>query len=435
MKKKLWQTKNDLNKLVESYTSGEDLLLDQHLVEFDILGSIAHAEMLAEEGLIEAHDIDEIKIGLQDILTKYHEGKFKLELGDEDVHTKVETVLSEKYPNSGAKLHLGRSRNDQVLLDLRLYSKSKLKELKAELLELAGIFCSQAQKYENIPLVGLTHMQPAMLSSFGLWLGSFAESLLDDLKVVETALELNDQSPLGSGAAYGVTLPLNRKSVAKKLGFKKLQNNALYCQNSKGKIEATTLHAMTQIMATLNKFATDSLLFTTHPFSFVSFDVGLSTGSSIMPQKQNWDALELMRANFHQLVAFQMMVSSSQTNLPSGYNRDSQIIKEKLINGFALTISSLTIAKLFVNSLKINHSQVKKNLPKEIFAAHWAYLLVEEKSIPFRHAYLYVKENLALIPDFQPEDLLKLATSDGSTGNLGLADLSKEIEKLKHRRD
>lgn len=435
MKKKLWQTTNNLNKLIEEYTSGSDLFIDQHLVEFDVLGSIAHSEMLAEEGLIEQADLVEIKNGLTEILAAYHKGQFNLSLGDEDVHTKVENELSKKFSVAGAKLHLGRSRNDQVLVDLRLYSKNKLQLLKGKLLQVANVFCLQAQKYQNLPLVGLTHMQPAMLSSFGLWLGSFAESLLDDLKVVEVAVELNDQSPLGSGAAYGVTLPLNRQSVAHKLKFKQVQNNALYCQNSKGKIEATTLFAMTQVMATLNKFASDCLLFTTDPFSFISFDSQLSTGSSIMPQKKNWDGLEIMRANYHQLIAAQNLVSSSQANLPSGYNRDSQLVKKQLIDGFAITLSSLDVVELFVNSLVINLDQVKKHLPKEIFAAHWAYLLVKEKSIPFRHAYLYVKENLDLIPDFDPEELLPLAISQGSTGNLQLSELSKQIAEYQRRRD
>jgi len=300
MAKKVWQNTDNLNKLVEQYTAGNDVLLDQNLVSFDVYGSLAHARMLAKQGLIEKTDLENIEEGLIEILELYKKGQYTLQLGDEDVHTRIENDLTKKYPESGAKLHTGRSRNDQVLVDLRLYIKTKLIEIALALLDLAEIFCGQAEELSNVPLPGMTHMQPAMLSSFGLWLGSFAESLLDDLFLVESAYTLNNQSPLGSGAAYGVTLPIDRAYTAELLGFTKIQNNALYSQNSRGKIEANVIHSLAQTMATLNKFATDSLLFTTEPFSFITFDKSLSTGSSIMPQKQNWDALELMRAKANQ---------------------------------------------------------------------------------------------------------------------------------------
>jgi argininosuccinate lyase len=296
------------------------------------------------------------------------------------------------------------------------------------LLQTVQSFSQQAKKYSAIPLPGMTHMQPAMLSSFGLWLGAFAESLLDDLSIIESAFILNDQSPLGSGAAYGVTLPLDREYSASLLGFAKVQNNALYCQNSRGKIEAAVLNALSQVMATLNKFATDSLIFTTEPFSFISFTKELGTGSSIMPQKQNWDALELMRAKYHQILAAQMQVSTSLANLPSGYNRDLQQAKGSLIYSLDTCISSLKVAQLFINSLKINEEQVNKHIPKELFAAHWAYILVQEKKMPFRQAYMYVKEHLSEIPHFNASEMLPKSVSQGSTGNLGLQELEKNLK-------
>ena len=427
MAKKLWQNITDLNYLVEQYTAGNDVLLDQNLVSFDVYGSLAHARMLAKQELIEKTDLQNIEEGLIEILELYKKGQYTLQLGDEDVHTRIENDLTNKYPESGAKLHTGRSRNDQVLVNLRLYIKSRLTEIALTLLDLAEIFSGQAEKLANVPLPGMTHMQPAMLSSFGLWLGSFAESLLDDLFLVESAYTLNNQSPLGSGAAYGVTLPIDRVYTAELLGFAKVQNNALYCQNSRGKIEAAVVHALSQVMATLNKFATDSLLFTTEPFSFITFDKSLSTGSSIMPQKQNWDALELMRAKYHQVIATQLQISSSLANLPSGYNRDLQQVKGGIMGIVDVTLSSVKVARLFVQTIEVNEARIRNHIPKEIFAAHWAYVLAQEKKLPFRQAYMYAKEHLSEIPAFDAAELLKLAASQGSTGNLQLPNIQRTV--------
>ncbi len=433
MTKKLWQTIGDVNKLIEQYTAGDDILLDQKLVVFDIYGSLSHAKMLAKQQLIEKIDLDNIQNGLTKILNLYQKGKYKLKLSDEDVHTRIENDLTKKHPDSGAKLHTGRSRNDQILVDIKLYTKQQLIDIALAICDLANIFYQKAEELSDIPLLGMTHMQPAMLSSFGLWLGSFVESLLDDLFVVESAFILNNQSPLGSGAGYGVTLPIDREYTAKLLGFAKVQNNALYCQNSKGKVESTVIYSLSQIMATLNKFATDSLLFTTEPFSFIAFDKNLGTGSSIMPQKQNWDALELMRAKYHQVLATQIQINSSISNLPSGYNRDLQQIKGSIMNAVNLTLSSLKIAKLFVQTLTVNEVEVKKHLPKEIYATHWAYVLVQEKKLPFRQAYRYVKDHLNEIPEFDVKELLKQAVSQGSTGNLNLSDVQQVIQQRRHR--
>lgn len=427
MAQKLWQTSSEVHELVETYMSGEDVLLDTHLVEVDILGSLAHAKMLAKQGLITHTDVGQIVSGLQIILTKFQSGELFLAVGDEDIHTKVETELTQMYPESGAKLHTGRSRNDQVLLDIRLYSKQQITQIAQATLQLVSDFLEQAENFKHVPLAGMTHMQPAMLSSFGLWLAAFAESLLDDLLVLQTAYVLNDQSPLGSGAGYGVTLPLDRQFTAEALGFENVQNNALYCQNSRGKIEAATVHALSQIMATLNKFATDCLLYTTEPFSFIAFDSELGTGSSIMPQKLNWDALELMRSKYHQVVATQLQLSSSLASIPSGYNRDFQQTKGSLISAFQTTLQSVQVAQLYVQSLKIHEDRVKKHIPKELFAAHWAYELMQQKQLPFREAYWYVKNHLSEIPDFDVHELLQKAISQGSTGNLHIDEAQKRM--------
>ncbi len=419
--------------MIEEYTSGDDIQLDQHLVAVDIYGSLAHAKMLEKQAIIHKDDLKNIQSALLILLEQNNNGQLTLHFGDEDVHTRIENDLTEKFPDSGAKLHTGRSRNDQVLVDIRLYTKIQLIDTILEILEVAQCFYKQACTLSKIPLPGMTHMQPAMLSSFGLWLGSFCESLLDDCMVIESAYDLNNQSPLGSGAAYGVTLPLDREYTAKLLGFAKVQSNALYCQNSRGKIEALVLHALSQVMATLNKFATDSLIFTSEPFSFINFDPSLGSGSSIMPQKQNWDALELMRAKYHQIIAAQLQLSSSLANLPSGYNRDLQQTKGSLITAFKTTISSLQVAQLHIQSIKPNRKQIEQHIPKELFAAHWAYALVQDKNLPFRAAYAYVKEHLDEIPDYDISKLLELAVSQGSTGNLQLLALGKKIKQEKQK--
>lgn len=425
MAKKLWQTTQVTNKLIEQYTAGDDVRRDQKLVAFDIYGSLAHANMLAKQQLIDPVDLANIQTGLGEILQLYRQGKYQLDVVDEDVHTKIEQDLTHKYPDSGAKLHTGRSRNDQVLVDLRLYTKSELIEVVLVVFELVTLLVKQAKRLAHLPLVGMTHMQPAMLASFGLWLGSFAESLLDDLWLMESVFKLNDQSPLGSGAAYGVTVPIDREYTTRLLGFAKVQHNALYCQNSKGKIEAAVGHALLQIMATLNKFATDSLLFTTEPFSFVSFESSLSTGSSIMPQKQNWDALELMRAKYHRLQAIQLQITSSLANLPSGYNRDLQSVKGAVIDAFEITLSSVQVAKLFVQSIEVNEEEVDNHLPTEIYAAHWAFVLGKEKQLPFRQAYQYVKMHLNEIPQFSPQAVFCQTESLGLSGQLDLEKVEK----------
>jgi argininosuccinate lyase len=432
MSKKLWQTTSkNSNSIINKYTASDDIKFDQQLIAFDIYGSLAHAQMLLKQNLISKNDHQKIKTSLLNILTDFKKDDFHLKTEDEDVHTKIENIITQHHPQAGKKLHTGRSRNDQVLLDIRLYSKTKLITLSSDVFLLAENFLNKTQEFHNIPLPGMTHMQPAMLSSFGLWLSSFAESLTDDLLSLKFAYKLNDQSPLGSGAGYGVNLPLARDYSAQILGFSKVQNNSLYCQNSKGKIEAQIVFSLLQIMASLNKFATDSLLYTTEPFSFISFDPQLGTGSSIMPQKLNWDALELIRANYHQVNSLLMEINSSLSNLPSGYNRDSQLIKKSLCNAFKITFDSVQVAKLFIKSIKPNYSQIKKHIPKELFATHWAYQIMDEEQIPFREAYLYVKNNLNKIPNFDPQKLLNKTTALGSTGNLNLNQTRTELKKIK----
>ncbi len=266
--KKLWEKNYKQNKIAEAYCFGDSAVLDNKLITYDVLGSIAHAKMLARIGILNKQEFLKLKTKLIEILDLEKQNKFQIKPGDEDVHTKVENYLTEELGDLGKKIHTARSRNDQVLVDLRLYSKENTFFIADVSLDLSEKFIKFAQKYEFVPMPGYTHMQKAMPSSVGMWIGSFAESLLDDLQILKAAFEVNDQNPLGSGAAYGVSLPIDRELTSKLLGFTKTQNNSLYCQASRGKCQLVIIGALTQIMLTLARFAEDLLIFTTSEFSF-----------------------------------------------------------------------------------------------------------------------------------------------------------------------
>jgi argininosuccinate lyase len=428
MNKKLWQKKDTdkLAKIVEQYSAGEDLVYDQQLVAYDVLGSIAHAKMLLKIGVLSDAEYKQLHSALKDIYKKYFSGKFVLKEGDEDVHTRVENEVTNKYPKSGAKLHTARSRNDQVLVDMRLYSKDEI--IKTALLaqELAQEFVNFGKKHEFSPMPGYTHMQQAMLSSVGLWATQFAESLLDDLSVLETACKLNDQSPLGAGAAYGVSLPIDREYTAKLLGFSKVQVNSLYTQNSRGKIEGITAQALVQVMLTLGRFATDLLLFSTSEFDFFELPDSLTTGSSIMPQKKNLDIMELMRGRSKVIQHYAHAIADVVTALPSGYNRDTQEIKPLLLKSFEIVQENLKVATLVVKNLEPQEENMKKAITKDLYAAHHSYQFVKE-GMPFREAYKKVGNSLNEIPDYNPEEVLKETNHLGAAGNLDIHNLEKKI--------
>ncbi len=429
--KKLWSKGSaplELNVQILAFTSSDDLVVDQKLIKYDVYGSLAHLKMLRQVGLISETEAGQLHDGLTDILSLWEKGKYLLQPDDEDMHTGIEGDLSIKYPIAGQKIHTGRSRNDQVLVDLRLYTKEQLINLAQEVVVLAKLFQGFAQQYQTVPMPGYTHMQPAMLSSVGLWAGQFSESLLDDLEQLKAAYDLNDQSPLGSGAAYGVSLPIDRKITADLLGFSKVQINALYCQNSKGKIESSILNALVQVMLTLGRLAQDLLLFTMAEFSFFKVDTALTTGSSIMPQKKNLDVLELVRARVKKIISAYLEATSIVASLPSGYNRDTQEIKKILIESVETTLESVKIVQLVILGLVPNESQMAKNISKDMFAAHFAFEIMKEKGLPFREAYQFVGQNLESIPQYDPKLVLTQTTSLGAPGNLQLKELGKKIK-------
>ncbi|UCC91556.1 MAG: argininosuccinate lyase [Candidatus Aenigmatarchaeota archaeon] len=423
---KLWQKGYELDRHVEEFTVGKDYLLDQKLVKYDCIGSIAHAKMLAKIKIISQSECKKLVGALNQLIELDAKCKFKIEQQDEDVHTAIENFLIKKLGKTGKKIHTARSRNDQVLVDIRLYSKEKMIELEEALLELCGSLFKFSSENKNIPIPGYTHMRKAMASSVGLWACSFIESLLDDLKLIKMAFEINDQSPLGSVASYGTSLPINREYVSKLLGFEKVQNNVLYVGNSRGKIEAMILSSLSQTMSTLNKIATDLLLFTAEEFGFFELPEKFLTGSSIMPNKSNPDVLEILRAKSNAVHPSLFQILSVIQNIPSGYNRDFQLTKKPLIEGMETTLSCLKITNKLIKNLKVNKEKCSKSLTPEIFAADKAIKLVE-KGIPFREAYEEVWKNLNSLKEQDPEENILSKKHKGASGNLGLEKLEKQI--------
>jgi argininosuccinate lyase len=430
--KKLWKNKNSKsNKIVDEYCFSEGIFLDNNLVVYDVYGSIAHAKMLEKIGILEGEEFKKIKSRLIEIVALHKKNNFKLEHDDEDVHTKIENYLTEKLGELGKKIHTGRSRNDQVLVDLRLYSKEKIIETATTINQLIVVLTEFAKKYEFVPMPGYTHMQKAMPSSVGMWAGSFAEQLFDLLELLKSVYKLNDQSPLGSGAAYGVTLPIDRELTAKILGFAKVQNNSLYCQISRPTIQLSITQLLAQIMLCASRFAQDLLIFTTSEFNYFEINESICTGSSIMPQKKNLDLMELVRAKTNVVITNEQLIASITAGLPSGYNADFGQTKGPFMQSFDIVLQTLKALGATIKSIKPNKNILLKNCSPEIYAAHFAYELVEKNGVPFRDAYSKIKNELNKISSPDPVLYLKLSNHSGGTNNLKLNLILKGSYKQK----
>ena len=391
---KLWNESN-LNKEIEDFTVGEDYILDQKLVQYDCLASIAHAKMLGKIGILKKKEVKKLVKELDNIIELDRKGKFKIKKEQEDCHTAIENYLTRKLGDLGKKIHTGRSRNDQVLVALRLYYREKLNEDKGLILKLIQTFKKFLRRYGKIKLPGYTHTRKAMPSSVALWGNSFIDSMKDSLKILNLALELINQSPLGTGPGYGMPyLKLDRRFTAKLLGFKKVQRNPIYTQNSRGKFESTILHALSQIMFDLNKIATDLIIFSMPEFGYFEIPKEFCTGSASMPQKRNPDALELVRAKYHTLTAYEFQIKNTISNLLSGYSRDLQLTKEPVMKGLELTKENLSIMDLIISGLKVNRENCQKALTGEVFATEEVYQLVK-KGVPYREAYRKISKKYA----------------------------------------
>ncbi|RLF37079.1 MAG: argininosuccinate lyase [Thermoplasmata archaeon] len=389
---KLWDKGYTLNKQVEDFTVGEDYLLDQKIVKYDCLASIAHVRMLEKIGLLKKEEVKKLVKELNNIITLHNKGEFKVLKEHEDCHTAIENHLTKKLGSLGEKIHTGRSRNDQVLTALRLYYKEELKNCKMLIKKFIKTLNVFIQEYGEIELPGYTHTRKAMPSSINLWGGAFMDSMKDNLKNIEFSLQLIDQSPLGTGAGYGIPMNIDREYVAKLLDFRKIQRNPLYTQNSRGKFESTILHTLTQIMFDINKIATDLILFSMPEFNYFELPKEFYTGSSIMPQKKNPDVLELLRAKYHIILSYEFQVKSLIGNLLSGYNRDLQLLKKSVIDGFEIVKKSLDIICLLFSHLEVNSKDCKKGLTTELYATHKVYDLVK-KGVPFREAYREISDH------------------------------------------
>ncbi|MDP4008379.1 MAG: argininosuccinate lyase [Candidatus Peregrinibacteria bacterium] len=428
---KLWKKSGKkTHPAVNNYIVSKNCEQDSILLPYDVQASMAHAKMLHKVGLLSKKEENMLVKGLKEIEALYTKGKFQLKQSDEDCHTAIENYLTKKFGDVGKKIHTGRSRNDQVLTAIRLFSKQQLTIVKKELLKTAEQILAFAKKNEFVPMPGYTHTQQAMPSSVGQWAGCFVEALLDDYGILESAYKLNDQNPLGSAAGFGTSLPIDRDFTTKELGFAKTQINALYCQNSRGKLESFILSGIVQVMLTLGKIANDLIWFTTKEFDFFVIDESLTTGSSIMPQKKNLDILEVLRANISIVLSCQMQIQIVSHNLLSGYNKDLKITKEALIKSFEIVISSLKIMQLVFEHLKAKKKVLSSSFSTEIFATD----IVNEfvlKGMPFREAYQKVGRKLKEVktPDFVEN--IKGKKHLGATGNLALSSYAEQIRRLK----
>ncbi|MHC4713630.1 MAG: argininosuccinate lyase [Planctomycetota bacterium] len=427
---KLWAKSYDLDATMEAWTVGSDYLLDLELVEADILGNLAHTAMLARIGVLTAKEHSTAKAALLEILGEYRKGAFKVDRADEDVHTAVEGAVTAKAGDVGKKIHTARSRNDQVTLDTRLYTRDRLLEIQHAVLDTASSLLSFAEEHREVPYPGRTHMQLAMPSSMGLWAGAFAEALLDDLVILEAAYRLNNQNPLGSAASYGVAVPIDREYTTELLGFDKPINNVLYANNSRGKFEQTVIFACSQVMGDLSKLATDTIFFAMPEFAYLKLPDKYCPGSSIMPQKKNPAPLELMRSRCSAVTADLVHVMSISKGLVSGYNRDLQDTKGPLMRSLSVTRDALVVMRLIFDSLEVDREACLKAFRPEIFAADAALRLATDEGIPFRDAYKKVGLDLAALENEDPVENIKLKTHLGAPGNLGIDGVRRQVAAL-----
>jgi argininosuccinate lyase len=383
---RLWDKGEPLDDRVLRYTAGEDHQLDQRLVPYDVRGSIAHAEMLQGAGLLSAEDLEAIRQGLETLAAEHAAGSWQIELADEDVHTALEARLTARIGEAGARLHLGRSRNDQVLTALRLYLKDEVEALRTGVLEVAAALDALAAREAQTPLPGYTHLQPAMPSSVPLWAGGFATELRDDAEGLAAARRRLDKNPLGSAAGYGVPLlPIDREATRASLGFAEVHEPVTAVQLSRGKAEAQVLFEIVLLMQDLGRLASDLVLFAMRELGFVSLPAEMTTGSSIMPQKRNPDVFELVRGRTATAVACLTEVLGITAKLPSGYHRDLQLLKAPLFRGIDLARETLAVMAPALAGVRFRPEKI--HLEPELFAAEAAYRMVMEEGIPFREAY------------------------------------------------
>lgn len=424
---KLWQKTTNVDKLVENFTVGRDRELDNQMAAFDVLGSLAHTKMLESIGLLNNDDLALVQRELKVIYNDVQAGDFAIEDDVEDVHSQVELLLTRRIGDAGKKIHSGRSRNDQVLVDLKLFFRHQLQHVVNETDNLFRQLIQLSEEHKDVLLPGYTHLQVAMPSSFGLWFGAYAESLVDDLEMVLAAWKITNKNPLGSAAGYGSSFPLNRTMTTELLGFDTMAHNVVYAQMGRGKTERIIAQALSSIAATLAKMAMDQCLYLSQNFAFVSYPEHLTTGSSIMPHKKNPDVWEIMRGKCNRLQALPNDVAMMTTNLPSGYHRELQLLKELLFPAFTDLMDCLQMANFMLQNISVN-----KNILDD---PKYAYLFsVEEvnkavlNGTPFRDAYKQIGLDIEQ-GNFNPDKTVA-HTHEGSIGNLQNEQIGAAMDKI-----
>ncbi|QGY45371.1 argininosuccinate lyase [Maribellus comscasis] len=427
---KLWEKGIPVNKSIEEFTVGKDRELDIYLAPFDILGSMAHIIMLESIGLIKSDELQVLLNKLKQLYEVAISGEFVIEEGVEDVHSQVEFLLTNDLGDVGKKIHSGRSRNDQVLLDLKLFTREAIREVTKSSETLIDVLLQKSEETKDVLMPGYTHLQVAMPSSFGLWFGAYAESLIDDLELVLSAFKITNQNPLGSAAGYGSSFPLNRQMTTDLLGFDNMNYNVVYAQMGRGKVEKIVSFAVANLAGTLSKLAFDVCLFMSQNFNFVNLPPEFTTGSSIMPHKKNPDVFELIRARCNKIQGIPSQISMIINNLPSGYFRDLQMVKEVFIPLFKEMNDCLQIASLALKNVKVNHKILDDSKYNYIFSVEEVNDLVL-KGVPFREAYKIVGEKIEE-GNFVPKKSVN-HTHEGSIGNLSLEEISNKKQGVINR--
>ena len=426
---KLWSKENSsTSALVESFTVGRDKEFDLLLAKYDVQGSIAHVTMLGEVGLMTKEEAEQAVAGLKEIASTIDHSQFTIDEGIEDVHSQVEFLLTQKIGDVGKKIHSGRSRNDQVAVDIKLYLRAEINNIKDEVKNLFDLLIKTGNEHKNTLLPGYTHLQIAMPSSVGLWLGAYAESLVDDVELLAAAYHVANKNPLGSGAGYGSSFPLNRKRTTELLQFGTLNWNSVYAQMSRGKTEKVTSIGMSAVAATLSKLAMDCCLYMNQNFGFLSFPDELTTGSSIMPHKKNPDVFELIRAKCNRIQSIPNELTLLINNLPSGYHRDMQLTKEILFPAIEELKACLQLMQLMLSNMKVKENILTDEKYKYLFSVEAVNDLVNN-GVPFREAYQQVGNSINK-GEFE-YDLQQLHhTHEGSIGNLCNEEITAEMNKV-----
>ena len=420
---KLWEKNFEINKEIERFTVGRDREMDMYLAKYDVLGSMAHITMLESIGLLEKDELTQLLAELKNIYKACEKGEFVIEDDVEDVHSQVEMLLTRKLGDMGKKIHSGRSRNDQVLVDLKLFTRHQLKEIADEVKSLFDELIAKSEQYKNILMPGYTHMQVAMPSSFGLWFGAYAESLADDLLFFQAAYRMTNRNPLGSAAGYGSSFPLNRTMTTRLLGFDSMDYTVVYAQMGRGKLQRNVGFAIATIAGTLAKMAFDACMFNSQNFSFVKLPKECTTGSSIMPHKKNPDVFERIRAKSNKLQALPQQVTLIMNNLPVGYFRDLQIIKEVFLPAFDDLKDCLQMAAYIINKIEVNEHILDNPMYDPMFSVEEVNRLAAN-GMPFRDAYKKVGLDIEA-GNFVPDKNIH-HTHEGSIGNL----MNDEIQQL-----